>query len=368
MGRRWCCRSAAARRRWRSSQVTRRPTAFDVVDSAGERSSPFRWWHQGIWWSRPWATRWHQGRATRTSPQRPTCPHGGRTAPGHRSVNAGPAVAANASKTPIRTPRSRSSSWRAQAAAVVDSPEVPGVDDPTTGGVLDSYIGQEPSPGSLRPSQMSQLRDLLGLRPVNALMVSVGRQRAQFSDVVKLCIATAHCDRSNVRTEFEARAATLPGRYARLGSAINDLGVTRRRFTSPSTSIPPATNSAVVEMRCAVLGGLFDLLDDDEAPMGSHRRDRSAQRCRVDGQRHVWLEVRGGIASAFARHGILLDGSLGGGDRRVAADAGQHRWGVPPERRRPRSVRTGALRIAARCAPAAGPRRRRDGGGGRSAR
>ncbi|HEY3486250.1 MAG TPA: hypothetical protein VGK49_12750, partial [Ilumatobacteraceae bacterium] len=221
----------------------------------------------------------------------------------HRSVDAGPAVAAKRLEDADPHTSVTFIQLACSGAAMVDSPEVPGIDDPTTGGVLDSYIGQEPSAGSLRPSQMSQLADLLGSRRLDALMLSVGANDARFSDVVLACIETAHCERTNVRTEFESRAAGLPGRYARLASAIAELGVDPSDVHISEYFDPTIDELGVVEMRCAVLGGLFDLLDDDEARwaatgvMGALNSAVSAASAA-----HGWTFV-GGVASAFARHG-----------------------------------------------------------------
>ncbi len=276
---------------------------LDVVDSAGERSSTLQVVAPKDLVVASLGDSVASGEGNPHEPAAPGFPARWQDGPCHRSVDAGPAVAAKRLEDADPHTSVTFIQLACSGAAVVDSPEVPGIDDPTTGGVLDSYIGQEPAPGSLRPSQMSQLRDLLGLRQVDALMLSIGANDARFSTVVQDCITTLRCDRSNVRTEFEGRAATLPGRFARLASAINDLGVDPSAVHITEYFDPTSDELGVVQMRCAVLGGLFDLLDDDEARwaatgvMGA-LNDAVSTASATYGWRFV-----GGIAAAFARHG-----------------------------------------------------------------
>lgn len=276
---------------------------LDVVDSAGERSSTVQVVAPKDLVVASLGDSVASGEGNPHEPAAPGFPARWQDGPCHRSVDAGPAVAAKRLEDADPHTSVTFVQLACSGAAVVDSPEVPGIDDPTTGGVLDSYLGQEPAPGSLRPSQMSQLRDLLGLRPLDALMLSIGANDARFSTVVTECIETVRCDDSNVRTEFEARAATLPGRYARLASAINDLGVDPSAVHITEYFDPTSDELGVVEMRCAVLGGLFDLLDDDEARWASTGvmgalNDAVSTASATYGWRYV-----GGIAAAFARHG-----------------------------------------------------------------
>ncbi|MEO6125470.1 MAG: hypothetical protein ABIR32_17370 [Ilumatobacteraceae bacterium] len=221
----------------------------------------------------------------------------------HRSVDAGPAVAAKRVEDADPHTSVTFVQLACSGAAVVDSPEVPGIDDPTSGGVLDTYIGQQPNATSLRSSQIDQLRDLVGGRGIDALTLSVGANDARFSEVVTACIETLHCDRTNVRADYEARVATLPSRYARLATAITGLGIAPSAVHITEYFDPTTDELGVVEMRCAVLGGAVDLLDDDEAQwaqlgvMGALNSAVAAA-----SSAYGWHYV-GGIAAAFAGHG-----------------------------------------------------------------
>lgn len=276
---------------------------LDVVDSAGERSSTVQVVEPRDLVVASLGDSVASGEGNPHESVGPGFPARWQDGPCHRSVDAGPAVAAKRLEDADPHTSVTFVQLACSGAAIVDTPEVPGIDDPTTGGVLDSYIGQEPSAGSLRPSQINQLTALLGTRPVDALMLSVGANDTRFSDVVLACIKTSHCERTSVRTQFEARAAALPSRYARLASAISALGVAPSAVHISEYFDPTTDELGVVELRCAVLGGAFDLLDDDEARwastgvMGALNTAVSAASAA-----HGWIYV-GGVAAAFAGHG-----------------------------------------------------------------
>lgn len=187
----------------------------------------------------------------------------------HRSPFAGPALAAKHLED--ADPRSSVTfiQLACSGAAIVDSPEVAGIDDPDTGGLLDSYHGVAPTPGSLRPSQMSQMSALVGKRPVDALLVSVGANDAKFSDVVVSCLTSVltSCDKSSVRTDFETRMKELPDRYRRLAQAILMQGVPAAHVHLTEYFDPTSDDQGVTEMRCAASAVDVGtaLLEDDEA-------------------------------------------------------------------------------------------------------
>ena len=232
----------------------------------------------------------------------------------HRSGRAGPALAAR--QLEMSDPRSSVTfvQLSCSGAAIVDVPERVGIDDPTTGGLLDSYSGIVPSPGSLRPSQLDQMAALVGNRPVDALLVSIGANDAKFSDVVKDCLIVTSCDRSPTRATFETRAATLPDRYHRLAVAISAKGVRADRVRLTEYFDPTSDDQGVIEMRCAaqvplsVLLLLFGtippvLLEDDEARW-AHEGVIGALNAagRTAAASAGWRYVDG-IAAQFSRHG-----------------------------------------------------------------
>jgi hypothetical protein len=230
--------------------------------------------------------------------------------PCHRSVDAGPAVAA--ARLESLDPHSSVTfiQLACSGASVLDSPEVPGIDDPRTGGVIDEYDGQEPEPGSLRPSQVAQLEELLGLRQVDALLLSVGANDTRFSDTLKTCIRREiRCDTTSTRTDFEARLATLPNRFGRLDAALEGIGINPADVYITEYFDPAVDERGVTQMRCAVTGGLFDLLDDDEARWASTGVTGGLNSAVASAAAtHGWNLV-GGLAQAFRGHGYCSNDS-----------------------------------------------------------
>jgi hypothetical protein len=249
--------------------------------------------------------------------------------PCHRSAHAGPALAAR--QLEQSDPRSSVTfiQLSCSGAAILDTAAVPGTDppadDPDTGGLLDDYQGVRPAAGSLRPSQLAQLADLIGSRDVDALMVSIGANDIRFSDVVKGCLVTTLCNASTVQTTFDARLAELPGRYAQLAAALDAMGVPDNRVLLSEYFDPTTADAGLPDMRCtlnstalasfaswmtydliadlvaaAAAGGV---LDDDEAIWAREHviaglNDAGASAASA----HGWTRV-GGIASRFERHG-----------------------------------------------------------------
>jgi hypothetical protein len=63
------------------------------------------------------------------------------------------------------------------------------------GGILDPYMGIDPPVGSTPlPSQVSQVRTILGNRAIDALLVQVGANDLEFGTVVNACMIQARCD------------------------------------------------------------------------------------------------------------------------------------------------------------------------------
>lgn len=225
----------------------------------------------------------------------------------HRSVDAGPAVAA--ARLEVSDPHSSVTfvQLACSGAAVLDSPDVPG-DDPRSGGVIDQYDGQEPEAGSLRPSQVDQLHELLGLREVDSLLLSIGANDTRFSDTLKTCIKSEiRCDTTSTRTDFEDRLATLPDRYARLDAALDDIDIDPADVYITEYFDPAVDHRGVTQMRCAITGGLFDLLDDDEARWASTGVTGGLNAAVASAAAaHGWNLV-GGLAQAFRGHGYCSD-------------------------------------------------------------
>lgn len=250
--------------------------------------------------------------------------------PCHRSARAGPALAARQLEDADQRSSVTFIQLACSGAAILDTADVPGTnppgDDPDTGGLLDAYQGVRPASGSLRPSQLAQLDDLLGNREVDALMVSIGANDIRFSSVVEGCLIQPSCDSSSVQTTFDARMSELPGRYAQLAAAIDGMGIASDRVLLTEYFDPTTADAGYPDMRCTLdpptvdllddwtpsFGGLGDLaaaagnggvLDDDEAIWA---RDHVIASLNATGAQaastHGWRYV-GGIAQQFARQG-----------------------------------------------------------------
>lgn len=230
---------------------------------------------------------------------------GWRDTPCHRSGLAGPALAAAALEGADKHSSVTFIQLACSGAAIVDTPEVAGVDDPDTGGLLDAYHGVSPTAGSLRPSQMTQLAELVGARHVDALLVSIGANDVRFKDVLLGCFTTSRCDASPVRTEFESRLAELPARYGRLAAAIAGQGIAAGNVHITEYFDPTIDSRGVVTMRCP--SALAGLLDDDEAQWAhtgviGGLNAAASDAASANGWRYV-----GGIAAAYDRHGYCAD-------------------------------------------------------------
>ena len=124
-----------------------RTIRFDVVDSTGEQSSTVQVVAPRDLVVASLGDSVASGEGNPHEAEGPGFPARWQDGACHRSVDAGPAVAAKRLEDADPHTSVTFIQLACSGAAMVDSPEVPGIDDPTTGGVLDSYIGQEPSAG-----------------------------------------------------------------------------------------------------------------------------------------------------------------------------------------------------------------------------
>jgi hypothetical protein len=258
--------------------------------------------------------------------------------PCHRSAYAGPALAARDLELADEHSSVTFVQLACSGAAVMDVPALAGAspdpadpDDPSTGGLLDDYAGVEPNGAAARPSQLAQLADLKGTRPVDAMTVSIGANDVAFSQVVEECLLTSAtdlgpCHSSGTRDRLDARLATLPARYDALAGALDDLGVAPSRVFLTEYFNLTSDDLDLADLRCildaptaaAVLALTSPapaftpyltaalatgLVTDDEAEWA--RGYVGAQlnaSVRAAVSAHGWRYV-GGIEDRFARHG-----------------------------------------------------------------
>ena len=264
----------------------------------------------------------------------------------HRSPYAGPALAAAQLEDADPHTSVTFIQLACSGAAIVDTFEDPSYrkgasdpDDPATGGMKDAYAGVEHAatcddPGtpcpSLRPSQLSQMQQLLGPRAADAVLVSIGANDVRFSSTLKSCLLpplalpglVAGCDESNAAEEHDARMDELPARYQQLANGFDAAGVDPSSVHITEDFDPTGNQYGLAELRCighnedlpdglgnAATGGLWafanniDLVTDAEARWA---RDHVVAGLNLTVSQaaatHGWDYV-GGIASQFRTHG-----------------------------------------------------------------
>ena len=190
-------------------------------------------------------------------------------------------------------------------------------------GLRNPYAGVAPNGRSL-PAQVAELRALDRLRPVDAVVLSVGANDIHFAPLVEFCIVHSNCrDRRfdpehpvSKGGEFSAREVEAAA-IAALGPMYDRLAADLRRIVPPRKVavleyFDPLTN-AKGEPCPGALGGIEPgevewARDEVLDPLNATVRQAAAE--------HGWALV-GGVSDAFRTHGVCVHG--------------QGRWVVRPE-------------------------------------
>lgn len=267
----------------------------------------------------------------------------------HSSPYAGPALAA--AQLEAADPHSAVTfiQLACSGAAVVDTYDDPGHrkvaedgDDPVTGGLIDAYAGVQHAttcddPGTpcptLKPSQVAQMRQLLGPRAADAVLVSVGANDVRFSSTLKACLLPPlpvpgrmlGCNEGTVADDHDSRVDALSGRYQMLANALDAADVAPQSVHISEYFDPTGDEYGLPNLRCVgkletlpqvgavAVAGLWafpttiDLITDTEASW-AHTHVVSGLNAAVSSaaQAQGWDYV-GGIASQFATHGYCAD-------------------------------------------------------------
>ncbi len=204
-------------------------------------------------------------------------------------------------------------------------------------GLLGSYIGIEtPHPGpwntsEMLPPQVDRLKEVVGNRRIDALLLSAGGNDAGFSNVLAHCTMTSTChadlDGHRLTNFTQKRFTALPNRFATLGARLSQLFGNIDVYLTEYPDLSRDQNGeACVEILHNVAAELADGIRRSQgevqwiqnnflAPLNQELRNAvQVQRQ----QQRAWHYV-GGIEAAFRNHGMC---------------AGDDRWfRVPPESR-----------------------------------
>ena len=175
-------------------------------------------------------------------------------------------------------------------------------------GVLGPYEGIES--GALLPPQVEQMRDLVGEREIDALLVSIGANDVQFSTLIERCFLYRSCHLlvpGSAASLFERLIARLPGRYDRLDAALQPPEVPSERvyiseYFDPTRNGTGGSCDGILADHPAG-GGPFFGITAEEAQWAS---ENMLVRLNADvlgaAARHGW-RYAGGITSRFLTHG-----------------------------------------------------------------
>lgn len=157
-------------------------------------------------------------------------------------------------------------------------------------GLIGPYGGIDPSAGTTLAPQIEVAEQIASTRPIDALIVSVGANDVQFSEIVKRCLQQTEChaDRpGSASSLFRERMATLPQQYDNLAQAL----------------------SGIVSPRAVFLTNYFDPTWDSNGKFCGNVAEGIEQSEWSWASRTVLGGINGEVANAVGRHGWRLSGS-----------------------------------------------------------
>lgn len=250
----------------------------------------------------------------------------------HRSPYAGPALAARELEDGDPHTAVTFVQLACSGAAIVDTFDDPAhrattddADDPQTGGVADAYAGVEQAATcatggacpSLRPSQLTQLTQLLGPRHADAVLVSVGANDVRFSGTLRSCLLNlvSSCDGGSAAAQLDSRLDELPARYQKLANGLAAAGVAPDAVHLTEYFDPTGDSYGLPDLRC--IGRVEDLHAPDLTGLGLVTDDEATwarghvvaglnDAVRAAASAHGW-DLVSGIAAQFVDHGYCAD-------------------------------------------------------------
>ncbi|MBM7112566.1 SGNH/GDSL hydrolase family protein [Archangium primigenium] len=197
-------------------------------------------------------------------------------------------------------------------------------------GLLGDYVGIEPAAPRL-PAQVDRLKELVGGRRIDAMLLSAGGNDAGFGDVLTHCTITSTCsgvndsDGDRLRAFVGRRFDELPGRYRALGDRLAQLFPSSPVYLTEYPDLSRDAAGVTCEQIMHNVGPVDGIRRSQGepqwiqahflAPLNQQMRDSVLEQQNAS---RPWHYV-GGVEDAFRTHGMC---------------AGDQRWfRVPPEAR-----------------------------------
>lgn len=224
----------------------------------------------------------------------------------HRSAIAGSAQAARRIETSDPTTAVTFVHLACSGAKIVDP------HDKWMGGLLDGYVGQDPAyqTENLLDPQVAALKNLVGTREVDALMVSIGINDVGFADLVQNCILRPHCyvQEPQVVRGLQLLEPAGEARYDQLAASPVPGGpVTLKSFpeltTNPSRVLineyPDPTHKENGGICPSMVAGS---IDGKETKWAATVSPRLSERVAAAADKHGWTYVDG-VRERILSHG-----------------------------------------------------------------
>lgn len=182
-------------------------------------------------------------------------------------------------------------------------------DDDPQGGLLDPYKGQEGTRKTPLPPQVEQLRDLVGDRRIDTLILTAGANDAYFSEIVHACREKDDCSKAKKHAELRSRVADaigwLPTSYYSLAGDLRRLQVSAVYITEYPGPLRGGSGKL-----CDNFLGLTSGTGSIRAWEAKWAEDNLVhplnEAVRAAAEENGWVFV-GGIAEQFRTHGYCAD-------------------------------------------------------------
>ena len=150
--------------------------------------------------------------------------------------------------------------------------------NPSSGsGIVGGYVGMDEDATIKQKSQLQQIKDAVGNKEIDAIIMSAGLNDAGFAKMMQVCVLFINCFDESVgysanekplKTQFKSDVDKLPAHFTALKAEIDRLGIKVKRkllmeYPNPLTGNNGNLCSAILEDAVAngLFGGFFSVLD-----------------------------------------------------------------------------------------------------------